>query len=99
MNQQSRVRDHSHHSKITRECVEPEAEFDWLAFLNEGLDIDPEIGRGSSDESNWSELSEDEDSLAPSSELVVSSQIITIDETECSSGQYFIQPMYYFLNT
>jgi hypothetical protein len=85
MNQQSQVKDHSHHFKITKEETEPEAEFDWHAFLNEGLEIDP--GLGSSDESCWSELSVDEDSLAPSSELVTSLQVLTIDETECSNGQ------------
>jgi hypothetical protein len=87
MNQQSRVKDHSHHSKTTKEEVEPEPEFDWHAFLNKGVEIDPDVGRRSSGESDWSELSADEDSLAPSSELVISSQIITIDKTECSSGQ------------
>lgn len=86
MNHQSRFRDRSHVPAKISADVEPEVEINWHEFLNEGIEIDSEIGKGSSDESDWSELSDSEDSLVQS-DLAVSSQIITIDETECSSGQ------------
>lgn len=86
MNHHSRFRDRSHVSASIITDDKPEVEINWHEFLNEGIEIDSEIGKGSSDESDWSELSDNEDSLVQS-DLVVSSQILTIDETECSSGQ------------
>jgi hypothetical protein len=68
----------------------PEEQIDWHALLNEDVDIDPEIGKESSSESDWGELSEDEDRHFLSNEAVVTlhtSHVVTEDDTENSSGK------------
>jgi len=98
MNSHSYIRDKSGASYEEVEEKMPEA-FDWLTYLNEGIEIDPDIGRGSSDESEWSDLSEVEE-LNTRSEIITS-QIVTEEDTENSSGNFissifFKMGLFYF---